>query len=238
MSLVAWHDIECGAYMADLPLWRELAEQSAGAVLDIGAGTGRVSLDLARRGIPVVALDVDDELLAALRDRAGAADVETVVADAREFRIDRAFALIIAPMQTVQLLGGPDGRGAFLAAAAAHLAPGGRLAVALAGPLVPWGEDASALPLPDTDETDGVVRSSQPIRVTEGASGWSIERIRLTSAPDREPEFEHDVITLERVSAAELEAEGRAAGLVPEGRRLIAETDNHVGATVVILARA
>jgi SAM-dependent methyltransferase len=238
VNVVAWHDIECGAYTADIPLWRELAEASGGPVLEIGAGTGRVALDLAKRGIPVVALDVDDELLAALRDRAGDAPVETVVADAREFRIDEDFALIIAPMQTVQLLGGPEGRGAFLTTAAKHLASGGRLAIALAGPLEPWGEGASALPLPDIGETDGVVRSSQPIRVTEDETGWSIERIRLTSAPDRAPEHEQDVITLERVSAAELEADGMAAGLVPEGRRLVAETDEHVGATVVILARA
>ncbi len=51
---VVWHDLECGGYSADLPLWRELAARcavSAGArVLDLGAGTGRVSLDLARAG--------------------------------------------------------------------------------------------------------------------------------------------------------------------------------------------
>ena len=52
--MVIWHDVECGAYEADLPLWRELA---SGRVLDVGAGTGRVALDLARAGHPVTALD-------------------------------------------------------------------------------------------------------------------------------------------------------------------------------------
>jgi len=108
----------------------------------------------------------------------------------------------------------------------------------VAGPLEPWGEGSSALPLPDIGEADGVVRSSQPIRVTEDEGGWSIERIRLTSAPDRAPEHEQDVTTLERLSAAELEAEGKRAGLVPQGRRLVAETGEHVGATVVTLAHA
>ena len=46
---VAWHDVECGGYDADLPLWRELAARRGGPVLDVGAGTGRVALDLARR---------------------------------------------------------------------------------------------------------------------------------------------------------------------------------------------
>ena len=64
--LVAWHDVECGGYRADLPLWRELARAEAGPVLDVGAGTGRVALDLARAGHSVTALDREPELLDAL----------------------------------------------------------------------------------------------------------------------------------------------------------------------------
>ena len=41
---------------------------AGGPVLDLGAGTGRVALDLARAGHEVVALDLDAGLLAALRD--------------------------------------------------------------------------------------------------------------------------------------------------------------------------
>jgi hypothetical protein len=37
----AWHDLECGAYAEDLPLWRMLAGTVGGPVLDVGAGTGR-----------------------------------------------------------------------------------------------------------------------------------------------------------------------------------------------------
>src|SRR5208283_2096223 len=45
---VVWHDLECGTYRADLPLWRELARDAGvGPILEIGAGSGRVSLDLA-----------------------------------------------------------------------------------------------------------------------------------------------------------------------------------------------
>ena len=63
---VIWHDIECGAYAEDLPLWRSLAAEYGDPVLDVGAGTGRVALDLARAGYRVTALDRDPELLAAL----------------------------------------------------------------------------------------------------------------------------------------------------------------------------
>ena len=56
---VLWHDLECGAYDLDLPLWRALAAETGGVVLDVGAGTGRLSLQLASDGVAVVALDAD-----------------------------------------------------------------------------------------------------------------------------------------------------------------------------------
>ena len=127
-----WHDLECSAYEADLPLWRALAGETGGPVLDVGAGTGRVSRDLATGGVSVIALDADAALLEALEHDAAGLTVETVVADAREFVLGRRFSLVLVPMQTLQLLGGRSGRAAFLRRALDHLAPGGLLAAALA----------------------------------------------------------------------------------------------------------
>ncbi|MDX6731199.1 MAG: hypothetical protein QOC54_1147, partial [Baekduia sp.] len=103
MSLdVVWHDVECGGYGEDVALWRQLAETETpggeGPVLDVGAGTGRISLDLAARGVAVTALDSEASLLAALDERAAAAGlrVATVVADARSFSLgDARFGLIV-----------------------------------------------------------------------------------------------------------------------------------------------
>ena len=69
-----------------------------------------MTLELARAGLSVLALDLDDQLLEVLRERARDLDVRTVVGDARAFWLGDAFALCIVPMQTIQLLGGPDGR--------------------------------------------------------------------------------------------------------------------------------
>src|SRR5204863_2223740 len=128
-------------------LWRVLAAEAGGPVLDVGAGTGRVSLELAAQGVAVVALDTEAALLQALAHRAAGLPVETVVADAREFAVARRFALIVVPMQTLQLLGGAPGRAAFLRRALAHLAPGGRVAAALADALDCFDDD-HALPPP------------------------------------------------------------------------------------------
>jgi SAM-dependent methyltransferase len=229
-SPVLWHDIECGGYADDLPLWRELAETASGPVLDVGAGTGRVTLDLARRGHEVVALDVDDELLAALRDRARGLPVQTVVGDARDFSLGRRFALVLAPMQTVQLL---DGRHTeFVHCAAAHLEPGGVLAVALADPPAYDGE---VRPLPDMRERDGWLWSSQPVAIRRTPEGMAIERVRETVSPSGERTVEHDRIVLAVTTPDAVEAAGRACGLRPIERRTIAETEDYVGSEVVVM---
>ena len=126
-----WHDLECGGYELDLPFWRRLAEPAPGAVLDVGAGTGRVTLDLAARGVAVVALDANPSLAETLRERGAGLPVEVVVADARAFALGRRLPLALVPMQTLQLLGGAAGRAAFLRCALDHLEPGGLLAAAV-----------------------------------------------------------------------------------------------------------
>src|SRR3954469_24553568 len=190
-----WHDLECGAYVEDLPLWRALAAEADGPVLDVGAGTGRVALDLAARGVEVVALDVDADLLAALRERAAAAGlaVETACADARWFDLGgRRFSLIAVPMQTLQLLPDAEARGAFLRTARRHLREGGVVAAALADALDSFDADSDGLPEPDVATVDGVRYSSLPLAVVDEGDRAAIHRLRQV-AMDGAPE-EHDVI--------------------------------------------
>lgn len=243
---VIWHDLECGAYVADLPLWRSLAAEHGDPVLDIGAGTGRVALDLASAGHRVTALDRDRDLISALEERLGNRSelfgpssqplVKTVVADAREFDLGERFRLIIMPMQTVQLLGGPDGRAAFLACARRHLEPGGAIAIAIAEALDLYDvTDGVPSPLPDIRELDGVVYSSQPVAVRADPGGFVLERLRETVSVAGERTVEQDLIRLDRLTGRELEREGRAAGFIRAQRARVRETADYVGSEVVIL---
>jgi SAM-dependent methyltransferase len=232
---VLWHDLECGGYVEDLPLWRELAAATDGAVLDVGAGTGRVTLDLARRGTPVVALDADGDLLAELARRAAGLAIETVTADARDFSLGRRFGLILVPMQTVQLLGGAEGRARFLACAREHLAPGALLAAALADALDAFDEEHSEPPLPDVREIDGTLYASRPVAVRDHGERVAIERIRETVDHAGRRTAEGDVVVLDRLAPAAFEAEGRATGLEPLPGRTIPQTDEYVGSQVVLL---
>jgi SAM-dependent methyltransferase len=237
LSVVLWHDLECGGYAEDLPLWRELAGAAGpgATVLDVGAGTGRVALDLARRGSEVVALDADARLLAALEERASGLPVRTAAADARDFDLGERFGLVVVPMQTVQLLGGPAGRDAFLTCARRHLQPGGVLAVALADALECFDSEHDQPPLPDVADVDGVLYFSRPVAVRDEGARVAIERIRETVDRQGRRSAEGDVVRLDRVDAAALEAEARAIGLRVLPRRSVPQTDEYVGSEVVVL---
>jgi SAM-dependent methyltransferase len=246
---VIWHDLECGAYTMDLALWRELAEDAGtgaapgsgrGRVLDVGAGTGRVAIALARAGHGVTALDLDPELLEALRSRAAGLDIETVRADARTFELDRRdFALCIAPMQTLQLLGGAVGRLEFMRQARAHLITGGVLACAIVTEIDPFDCDTGDLgPSAEIARIDGTSYISRAMRVLVDERVVRIERERIAvprrQAARREPTGEHDVVELDRISVAQLQHEGHEAGLTADGTRVIAATDEHTASIVVI----
>ncbi len=255
-AAVVWHDLECGHYLADQPLWRELAEHArvdapGARILDVGAGTGRVALDLARAGHAVTALDLDAELLGALDQRSASETltIETVCADARSFALGGdGFALCIAPMQTVQLLGGSAGRVAFLERARAHLLPGALVACAIVTEIEPFDCAAGDLgPSPEVARIDDVEYVSHAVRVELHGRGFRIERERTITQIDRSsrvatpkravhaPERERDVIDLDHVSARELKREGLEAGLSYVGVREIPATDDHVGSAVVML---
>jgi SAM-dependent methyltransferase len=231
---VAWHDAECASYVADLGVWRELAARAGSPILDVGAGTGRVALDLAAGGHEVVALDLEPVLLEALAERAAARGlhVETVVGDAEALPFaGETFALVLVPMQTIQLLAD---RGAFLRGARRVLRPDGLLAIAIADELSSFDAADGLLPTPDVAEDGGWRFVSQPTAVHVGREHSRIERLRVTHAPDGTSTTEHNVIDLAVLDPSRLGAEGRAAGLTSVPGIRIAPTADHVGSAVVV----
>ncbi len=234
-SGVIWHDAENGAYSGDLPLWEELAGVAGGPILDLGCGTGRVALHLARRGYPTVGLDRDPELIAALAERADGLPLRAVVGDARRFQLEEEIALALAPMQMAQLLGDSAERVECLRCTAAHLRPGGRVAMSIVEALPRVSEGPP--PLPDVREVDGWVYSSLPLDAVDIGEEIVIQRLRQTVSPAGELSEEENEIRIRTLAAAELEREGVEAGLVPLPRRRIAPTDLHVGSTVVVLEK-
>jgi SAM-dependent methyltransferase len=233
---VVWHDLECGGYREDMALWRALARNHGDPILDIGAGTGRIALDLAGEGHRVIALDSDPVLIEELERRATGLQIETVIADARSFELGQQFALCLVPMQTIQLLGGSDGRARFLSCARRSLRSGGMLAIALADSLELYEiVDGGPAPLPDMVERDGVVYSSQPTAVREDGDGFLLERRREHVSAAGGRTLSEDRIRLDRVSPEQLEREGIAAGLAVAARQSVPANRDYVGSVVVML---
>lgn len=230
-----WHDVECGSYEADLELWDRLAERHGGPVLDLGCGTGRVSLHLARRGHRVIAVDRDAGLLAALEERAADLPLETVHADARELALAEPVPLALAPMQLLQLLPGGAERRACLGRVAAALQPGGLFAAAIVEPL-PTTE-AQPPPVPDVREVDGWIYSSLPLAVAAAGDGILLRRLRQTVSPGGELSEESDEVELRELPAAILAEEAGCVGLEAAGMWAIPPTELHVGATVSLFER-
>ncbi len=131
------YDLQHDAYRDDLAFYRRLAEDQDGPVLELGAGTGRVTLALAEVGVDVVALEPN----AAMRERAAARlaaaaerrpalgeRVRIVDGDARALALDERFALIVAAFNTLMHLEHIADQDAALRRAREHLAPGGAFA--------------------------------------------------------------------------------------------------------------
>jgi SAM-dependent methyltransferase len=233
---VIWHDVECASYSIDLPMWRALADEHPGPLLDIGAGTGRIALDLAALGHDVTALDSDPALIAALSSRARerALRVHTSVGDARAFDLGRKFALVIAPMQVAQLMGGEPGRAAMLRCVRAHLDPGGVFAAALADPLEDIDDEEVLPPLPDVREEGGWVFSSMPIAVRIEDGSTAIDRLRQAVSPAGELTESMDTVVLVQLEPVQLESEaGGLFRVLP--RRTVPEDDRYLGSTIVML---
>ncbi|MEZ4361871.1 MAG: class I SAM-dependent methyltransferase [Kofleriaceae bacterium] len=140
------YDYEYRRRRSDLAFYRALAMRVAPGrpILDLGAGTGRLTLPLARDGHRVVALDQAPAMLARLRARlalappAVTARVEARAGDLRAFRLGRRFGLVVAAFNVVEHLYTRQDMAAFLARVSAHLEPGGTLAFDVQMPDLQW----------------------------------------------------------------------------------------------------
>jgi SAM-dependent methyltransferase len=222
-----WHDVECGAYAADFAVWDALADRCGDPILELGAGTGRLSIHLARRGHRVIGLDLDPQLIAAQRERAAGLPVTPLLADARGFELPEPVALALAPMQLLQMLASRAERLACLDSLAAQLLPGGRVAAAMVEGM-PEPEEGDDAPLvPDVREVDGWIYSSLPLEALVGEEQIVVHRLRQKVSPAGELTDEPDSVTICTLTADQLEAEAAEVGLVPIERLHIDPTDDH-----------
>lgn len=121
------YDLQYAAYRDDVPHYLRLADDLGGPILELGAGTGRLTEALARAGHEVVAVDVAPAMLARARARVTAPNVRFVEADMRALDLGQQFALVIAPFNTLMHAYTLSDQDSTLAGVHRHLAQGGTL---------------------------------------------------------------------------------------------------------------
>jgi len=162
---------------ADVDFYVEEATRAGSPVLELGCGTGRILLPMARSGLSVVGIDSSAEMLARCRGKllaepdAVRSRVELHPADVRGFELDKTFGCIIAPFRVLQHLVTIDDQLRCLGAVARHLKPGGRFVFDVFNP---WFDKLVA--------ADGVEHEETPLqRLPDGRTlrrAFRVARVR------------------------------------------------------------
>ncbi len=123
---------EPAAIEAAVGFLAELA--GAGTALELGIGTGRIALPLARRGVAVRGIDLSDAMVARLRAKPGGEQIQVAIGDYATIRVDETFSLVYLVFNSINNQTTQEGQVATFANAAAHLEPGGCFVVEVGVP--------------------------------------------------------------------------------------------------------
>jgi SAM-dependent methyltransferase len=119
-----------------------------GRALELGIGTGRIALPLARRGVPVHGIDLSQAMVARLRAKPGGDAIGVSIGDFAITRVDGTFSLAYLVFNTIMNLTTQEAQVACFRNVAAHLEPGGCFVIEVRVPdlrrlppgqnVVPW----------------------------------------------------------------------------------------------------
>jgi len=116
----------------DIAFYRAKAKEFSGPVLELGCGTGRVTIPLAEDGNEIWGLDLSETMLAQFRGKLAplpasiAARTHIVHGNMANFDLGRKFDLIIAPFRAFQALAEKSDQKQCLKCIKAHLSGNGR----------------------------------------------------------------------------------------------------------------
>ena len=240
-------DLDFGDFEDDLPFYDALARRGDGSILELGAGTGRVAIPLARAGLDVYGIDLSPAMVARANEKAPddlGARLHLSCGDMRDFDLGRAFSLVFAAYGTFHHLLSADEQLSCLRAVRRHLSTDGLFVCDLRSMLhVDWesGESAPLLHdwtrvLPRTGESVTKLRAVRPDQAAQIQRELHIYDIEAAGGAVRRVTQEVD---LRFTSRYEMEALLREAGLVLE--HLYGDYDltpyNEASESLITLAR-
>jgi len=169
-----FYDLYVGDWIEDLPLCLEYARVAKKPVLEIGAGSGRLTIPIARAGVSVVGIDVSASMLARLEARLAQEPedvrlrVRAIQADMGTLNLGTQHDVILVPFYAFNYLLSRDMQRQALKRLAGHLVPDGRLIIDV---FIPHSliEHCPAEPILKVNRPDP--RTGDPVR------GWVVYTI-------------------------------------------------------------
>jgi SAM-dependent methyltransferase len=107
---------------------------SGGPALELGIGTGRIAVPLAKRGIRVHGIDLSEAMVSQLRRKPGADRIGVTIGDFATATVEERFSVAYLVFNTIMNLTSQDEQVACFRNVAAHLVPGGRFVIECAIP--------------------------------------------------------------------------------------------------------
>ncbi len=146
-------DFDSGFYLNE-------ARKCGGKVLELGCGTGRITIKLMKGGIDVTGLDLSEKMLELFRKNAGEEGLEAKarLGDMRSFRIPEKFRLAIFPYRSFLHLLTWDDRRKTLANVYSHLEKGGKVIIHI---FQPSGKELKCMGKPHHIDTTGVRKDGE-----------------------------------------------------------------------------
>lgn len=118
----------------DVPFYLSMAREVGGAVLELGCGTGRVTIPLAQEGIAITGLDIVPGMLARAQKKAQNLPIQWIEADIRDFHLGKRFDLIYTTGSVFQHLVERNEQEMMFACVHEHLSSNGLFVVDLLFP--------------------------------------------------------------------------------------------------------
>jgi SAM-dependent methyltransferase len=184
-------DLENSDFEPDGPFYLSLAQQIGGSVLELGCGTGRITIPLAQHGIDIMGLDIVPGMLARARSKAGDLPIQWIEADVRDFHLGVQFSLICAPGSVFEHLLERGDQEAMLACVREHLAPKGHFVIDIRFPNSELMTNAEE----EQDWFSYSDESGREVRVSGTDTYDPVQQIRQETAYRRWTEADGDVVT-------------------------------------------
>jgi SAM-dependent methyltransferase len=126
-----YFDLESGGITEDIPFYLNQAAISGGPVLELGCGTGRITIPMAEAGFEMTGLDICKPMLDQARIKADekGLGIVWIEADCRDFRINSRFGTIIFPFNGIAHLHDRESHEALFERVRAHLKPEGHFVI-------------------------------------------------------------------------------------------------------------